>query len=501
MRPVDEPGAPDLEFLSLYEFLRYWRVELAAFPRSEAEMSAGVSNEYQAMLTPSGVDKVREAGREKVEAGEDGVQMVAQLKAGVDYVVKEGGSYSWVPFPDVPEMETLRHTWVLVRNERPKNPSFHGAPQPKHGAGEEDRNGLLLMVYFRAFTLRDDVVCGVPHLRDFRGTHASFTEASLEWLKKGMPCEETKRYVQNYMGVVDLRPVTDEDLVKHEDELYSDEELDPRIVDAATRRKTHVGGTAMEKEDRRLNALVEGDKEKSREAMARGDAVWGEDMSRKSGKRKKRGGGGALTWDDAAVQRAQAAASASRSQEGTGAGAAESAPEIVAGKKATASSVRRWRNRLEDDGLNAGQRSVVEKVVDRVLTQEFEIPARKKKEGERRSDMQPLLWVLHGGPGTGGSFVIDKIRKYLFEKEMGWTHGIDFQVAALQATNASALDGNTIHSAFGVGVNKPKEASAGGDGGAESKKKTKKELAAQRMSKWKWLIIDEVSMVSANFLA
>ena len=43
-------------------------------------------------------------------------------------------------------METLRHTWVLVRNERPRNPSFHGAPQPKHGAGEEDRNGLLLIV-------------------------------------------------------------------------------------------------------------------------------------------------------------------------------------------------------------------------------------------------------------------------------------------------------------------------------------------------------------------
>ena len=99
MRPVDEPGAPDLEFLSLYEFLRYWRVELAAFPRSEAEMSTAVSNEYQAVLTPSGVEKVREAGRDKVETGEGGVQMGAQMKAGVDYVVKECGSYSWVEFP------------------------------------------------------------------------------------------------------------------------------------------------------------------------------------------------------------------------------------------------------------------------------------------------------------------------------------------------------------------------------------------------------------------
>eukprot|EP00959_Pyramimonas_sp_CCMP1952_P322273 6743483-Pyramimonas_sp.AAC.1 len=69
-------------------------------------------------------------------------------------------------FPDVPELETLRHARALVRNERPRNPSFHGAPQPKHGAGEEDRDGLLLMVYFRAFTLRDGVDCGVPRLRD-----------------------------------------------------------------------------------------------------------------------------------------------------------------------------------------------------------------------------------------------------------------------------------------------------------------------------------------------
>ena len=114
----------------------------------------------------------------------------------------------------------------------------------------------------------------------------------MEWLKKGMPCEETKRYVQNYMGVVDLRPVTEEDLVKHEDELYSDEELDPRIVDAATRRKTHVGGISMEREDRRTNAVAESEKEKSREAMARGDAVWGESACERSNKRKKREGAG-----------------------------------------------------------------------------------------------------------------------------------------------------------------------------------------------------------------
>ena len=55
MRPMDEPGAPELPYLSLYEFLRYWRVELAAFPRSVGELSAAGSDEYHAMLTAAGV--------------------------------------------------------------------------------------------------------------------------------------------------------------------------------------------------------------------------------------------------------------------------------------------------------------------------------------------------------------------------------------------------------------------------------------------------------------
>eukprot|EP00959_Pyramimonas_sp_CCMP1952_P131477 2749162-Pyramimonas_sp.AAC.1 len=84
---------------------------------------------------------------------------------------------------------------------------------------------------------------------------------------------------------------------------------------------------------------------------------------------------------------------------------------------------------------------------------------------------------------------------------MGWTRGIDFQVAVLQATNASTLGGNTIHSAFGLGVNKTKGPVADGEKGAEAKRKTKKEVAAQRMSQWRWLIVDEVSMLSANFQA
>eukprot|EP00959_Pyramimonas_sp_CCMP1952_P100796 2108686-Pyramimonas_sp.AAC.1 len=83
-------------------------------------MAAAASNEYQAELTLSRIQKVCEADQERADAVEGWAQAGAHLNAGVDYVIKEGcGSYSWVLFPDAPELETLRHAWVLARNERP----------------------------------------------------------------------------------------------------------------------------------------------------------------------------------------------------------------------------------------------------------------------------------------------------------------------------------------------------------------------------------------------
>ncbi|CAK0818971.1 unnamed protein product, partial [Prorocentrum cordatum] len=105
--------------------------------------------------------------------------------------------------------------------------------------------------------------------------------------------------------------------------------------------------------------------------MARGDAAWGVSAGRMNGKRKKRGGGGVSRWDHAEVKKVQAVAAASKAAEGSGAGGEEGAPEVVAAKKATAPSVRRWRQGLAENGLNAGQRSVVEKVADRALAQGF----------------------------------------------------------------------------------------------------------------------------------
>ena len=113
----------------------------------------------------------------------------------------------------------------------------------------------------------------------------------------------------------------------------------------------------------------------------------------------------------------------------------------------------------------------------------------------RKRRPQQFIRLLHGGPGTGKSHVIKILREKVFEQELSWTAGIDFQIAAFQAVNADNVDGDTLHHALGLqpfGARKKT--------GVKSDKE-KKVAASQRIAQWKWLIIDEISMVSANFLA
>ena len=55
-------------------------------------------------------------------------------------------------------------------------------------------------------------------------------------------------------------------------------------------------------------------------------------------------------------------------------------------------------------------------------------------EGERNTTVdagEPLRWLLHGGPGTGKSRVIQILKQGLFEGVLGWDMGVRFQVVAL----------------------------------------------------------------------
>ena len=105
---------------------------------------------------------------------------------------------------------------------------------------------------------------------------------------------------------------------------------------------------------------------------------------------------------------------------------------------------------------------------------------------------EPFRRLLHGGPGTGKTHVVKLLRE-LFEEQLHWEMGVQFQVVAFQAAMAQLIGGDTIHHACGIPVfTKGDEV----DQAAASQ-----QTVAKRALQWRWLLIDEVSMVSARLLA
>ena len=159
------------------------------------------------------------------------------------------------------------------------------------------------------------------------------------------------------------------------------------------------------------------------------------------------------------------------------------APLVQAREPVTAQRLRDWLySERVLNGTNAKQREFLELIVDRVLV---ELDLIEPNASIRKSS-EPLVWLLHGSPGTGKSHELPFLRE-LFGDLLGYTQGIEFQVVAFQAVNAADIKGETIHQAFGLNRNgKPSENAT---------------TATQRMGYWRWLIVDEISMVSAKLLA
>ena len=108
---------------------------------------------------------------------------------------------------------------------------------------------------------------------------------------------------------------------------------------------------------------------------------------------------------------------------------------------------------------------------------------------------EPLRWCMHGGPGTGKSHVIKILKDELFGRLLQWNMGVEFQLVAFQAVMAELLGGDTIHHALNIGIfNKTFPSREGSN--------EKKNLDAMKaILQLRWLIIDEISMVSARLLA
>ena len=149
--------------------------------------------------------------------------------------------------------------------------------------------------------------------------------------------------------------------------------------------------------------------------------------------------------------------------------------------------IGRWLENVSTR-CNTEQHGFLRMVAERVLQEEAETFTSGQPVSETS---EPLRWVLHGGPGTGKSHVLRLFKQELFESVLGWRRGVDFEVVALQATMADALEGDTIHHALSLAVFRDDD---------EGSLKKQMDLA-HRALRWRWLLLDEFSMVSAELLA
>jgi len=108
---------------------------------------------------------------------------------------------------------------------------------------------------------------------------------------------------------------------------------------------------------------------------------------------------------------------------------------------------------------------------------------------------EPIFQVIQGLPGTGKSKVIAWTRE-LFTDVLGWERGNQFVCLAVQNTMASNIDGYTIHHWGSISFRDEKGREIGNKG---SKRDTS--LLFHRCINLRWLLIDEISMVSAELLA
>lgn len=97
---------------------------------------------------------------------------------------------------------------------------------------------------------------------------------------------------------------------------------------------------------------------------------------------------------------------------------------------------------------------------------------------------------LTGGAGVGKSYAVSKIINYYKSKNLG--------VVALGSTGISAVNigGLTVHSFFGFGICKNKDELKNYDKGKKAKEKLKN--LKNILDKTKLIIIDEISMISAD---
>ena len=347
---------------------------------------------------------------------------------------------------------------------------------PKYLAENSEANARLTQLYFRAWTLNGaEESENVPFLGHLLGKHESWEDSLRNWLQR-LPCAETKRNVGNFLSVYRVRPHAEAD--GNSDDDGADEPIVLTTAQLPGALRTQLPA------QRRKKNSAQNDEQGNRaeEAIQQADTLWCTPIPTQPPTPKQ-----SATYEVICCAAARKAARAKPATTQHGLLAIEErSAAVFCAPTHIRDAVRTWSAQLaETAACNPEQESFCAKVAARVL-QELEDSQLEPSVPHSK----PLRWVLHGGPGTGKSHTLKLIRKELFETTLGWTHGIHFQVVSFQAVMAELLEGDTIHHALGLNW-----------AGEREQSHLRTLLRTQQTLQWRWLILDEFSMVSAELLA
>ena len=456
--------------LSPYEFVTYWELKPLRAPHTWAEWLQEPQSSWQVTLTDSGVKKL-------ATSQETGTP--AHLKPWEDCLLKPWDQSGVIFFDDAAATRFLRHAWYIQRRPTPVCPVFANSPVPLHLSEDLDRSALLATAYFRAWTLhRHACDSTVPHVAHLKGASASWDDSFRQWLLQ-LPCEETKRYINNFLSVYRVRST--ENGLDNSDDSGADE---PLVVDASNIQKALATQLPRDRAERTSTLLAPDNHLHS--ALSQADALWSSAATYSTAARN----------DYAACEvKAMLRATRSTARPPLRPFTAQMGPSLRAlPAENIPARIQAWLADLAAETkpqtkrrCNSEQFLFLQRAAARVTE---ELRTEEHSERAAIASSQPMRWALHGGPGTGKSYVVRLLRTELFEQILGWTHGIEFKVLTLQAVMADQVQGDAIH--HGVGLNSRND-------NAISLSRLLDLLSDA--TRWRWLVIDEISMVSAELLA
>jgi hypothetical protein len=451
--------------LSAYEFARHYRFKLATHPQSEQAHRNHINKPelYHAKLTEHGVKKVAAAGRRPA------------LIAGEDYQISEAVGAEWHCLGQGEHVDpAYRHDWVIVPRKRPYVPVPYGAQGSK---SEEEQAMKLLLLFFPWVNDVRDATAAVPFIGHFwvKGGKSWREALRKRTFAYGFPTDEVKRFVLNFCIVHflardlqlqdGLYPNSDDEDVADDLDLALNED------DLVLATLTHVRGGGKAHGSQEDEPIVEEEEEENGEAGVQNkcstlfeltmqmfqlsSSIWlapdrAQQADANAQARRQNMLQAGQVRDHAIARKAAAAAKKEEDAHedrvvGLLAQAGEEeGPWIKERPRVTKAALQAW---LESEevrrGTNRMQHEFLKLVVDRVMVELGLISQAQSL----RQTTDPLVWLLHGPPGTGKSHVLGFVRA-LFDL-MGYTYALDYEVAAFQAVNAADLQGKTMHKAFG----------------------------------------------------